>query len=623
MNRYLLITTLLIVFSNIRVANSQTNCECPLADKLKPQISQYFNQGNIDSAKILIRQIKKNKSQICSVLYFNGMTQISLAENKLDDARANLDSEFMILKSLDCPERLSKHYTNYSTLYNFLNKQDSAVHVSLLGLEAAEKAKDTLTQIRLGCNIGAFFDQMGQFNQVLIYETKAFELAKKHNDPYSKAMAFTQISGTYLTQFKNTKNNKYLKLSIQTAQKGLKNAMIVQQLPLALDAYNVISKAYGMKKDFDKSISYADSILMITPRGIDFFYRNLQEAFLRKSDAYYSIGDFKLSKSNADSSVYYGNLFNVMVTVGPLELLYKSSKKLGDEKTALYAFERMTHIEDSLFNIEKNGRIAELEKKYNQVKNEKTIIELQQEDEIKGLRIRVLITLIVVAFFTLILIVLFFRQKNLKKNQQILETEQRLNRSRINPHFFFNALTTLQGIAVKENDGKKVALNLFKFSSLMRKTLESSYNDYITIDQEIEFINQYVELQKLKNPDHFDFNIQIPDEIESDEIIIPSMLIQPFLENAIEHGFSDLESKGILSLNFEIDAQFLVISITDNGTGFKSKNSEKSHISRATQITKDRLYLLQKDKKEKATFDVFEMINGGVKVKIILPLVYK
>ena len=86
-----------------------------------------------------------------------------------------------------------------------------------------------------------------------------------------------------------------------------------------------------------------------------------------------------------------------------------------------------------------------------------------------------------------------FRQKNLKSKQVIMEIEQRLNRSRINPHFFFNALTTLQGLAVKENDGKKIALNLYRFSSLMRKTLESSYNDSVTIEDELNFINQYID----------------------------------------------------------------------------------------------------------------------------------
>jgi tetratricopeptide (TPR) repeat protein len=606
-------------------AHNQQSCECVLAEQLKPQIGYYFNTGNLDSAKILVKQIKTKKTKICDVLYYNGMSQIALAENKLNEARSLLDKEYALLKTMKCPDRLSKHYSNYSTLYNFLNKQDSAVHVSLLGLEAAQEAKDTLTQIRLCTNIGAFFDQMGQYDQVLKYEEMGLKLAKLSNDPYSKAMAYIPISETYLTVFEKSGKKQYLDNSLKTAKEGLISAFEVQQLPLALDAYNVISKAYGFKKDYPRSIAYADSILQNAPRGVEFayFYRNLQTAFLRKSEAYYALQNYKLARSNADSSVHYGNLFNVMVTVGPLELLYKSSKKLGDTETALKAFERMTHLEDSLFSLEKNGRIAELEKKYNQVKNEKTIKELQQEDEIKGLRIRVLIVLIVVALFALLAIVLFFRQKNLKKNQQIMETEQRLNRSRINPHFFFNALTTLQGLAVRENDGKKIALNLFKFSSLMRKTLESTYNDYVSVDQEMEFMNQYVELQKLKDPERFAFEVHIDENLESDSVLVPSMLIQPFLENSIEHGFANIDHKGFLSLELKNDEKNLYITVRDNGSGLKEKGADNKHISRATQITRDRLYLLKKDKKGDASFEVKAASDGGVVVDIVLPLIYK
>lgn len=602
---------------------SQQNCECTFAEQLKPQIGYYFNTGNLDSAKILVKQIKTKKTKICDVLYFNGLSQIALAENKLEEARVLLDKEYALLKTMKCSDRLSKHYSNYSTLYNFLNKQDSAVHVSLLGLEAAEEAGDTMTQIRLCSNIAAFFDQLGQFEKTLEYGEKAMLLAKKSNDPNSKAMAYTQLSGTYMDIVDRGGDKKYLQKSFIAAKEGLKNAFVVQQLPIALDAYNVISKYYSLKKNHQRTLAYADTILQITPPNVDFFYRNVQEAYLRKSEAYFAMGNYNLARLNADSSVYYGNKFNISVTISPLKLLYKSNKKLGKYKESLIAFERMNTIEDSLFNIEKNGKIAELERKYNQAKNEKTILELQQEDEIKGLRIRVLIILIVVAIFTLILIVLFFRQKNLKKNQQIMETEQRLNRSRMNPHFFFNALTTLQGLAVRENDGKKIALNLFKFSSLMRKTLESTYNDYVTVDQEIEFMNQYVELQKLKNPERFEFEVLIDEDLESDSIIVPSMLIQPFLENSIEHGFANIDHKGVLSLELKNDDKNLYIKILDNGSGLQEKEIENKHISRATQITRDRLYLLQKNKKGEASFDVIQNPTGGVIVDIVLPLIFK
>jgi LytS/YehU family sensor histidine kinase len=136
-------------------------------------------------------------------------------------------------------------------------------------------------------------------------------------------------------------------------------------------------------------------------------------------------------------------------------------------------------------------------------------------------------------------------------------------------------------------------------------------------------MNQYVELQKLKDPDRFSFEIEVDENLESDAVLIPSMLIQPFLENSIEHGFSSIDYKGVLSLELMNNDENLFITIKDNGSGLKVKGSESKHISRATQITRDRLYLLQKDKKGNASFDVQENLSGGVIVHIVLPLIYK
>ena len=620
MNRHQTYFLLLFFFGNAQFSISQNTCECPVADQLKQEIGNYFNSGKLDSARALISGIRSGGNRICEAIYFNSMSQVSLAENNLAEARKNLDAEYAILKTMNCPQRLGKHYSNYSTFYNFLNKQDSAVHVSLLGLEAASKANDTITQIRLYSNIGAFFVQMNQHGKALEYEEKGTRLADHHSDSYSKALMYSQIGKTYLILYETNGDEQYLKRAFDAGEIGLKSAMENRLLPLVLDSYYILSQYYIYKKEYALALNYADSILMNAPREGNIFNFNLQAAFSNKSMVYYELGKYPLAKLNADSAVYFGNLFNVQLTISPHDLIYRSAKKMGDFETALRSLERKTFLEDSLFDLEKNGRIAELEEKYNQAKNEKTIVELQQQDEIKGLRIRVLIFLIIVALFAIAIIALFFRQKTLHKNQQILETQQRLNRSRMNPHFFFNALTTLQGLAVRENDGKKIALNLSKFSSLMRKTLESSYNDYVTIDEEIEFMHQYVQLQKLKNPDRFEFVVHIQEGIGSDETIIPSMLIQPFLENAIEHGFSNIEYPGLLTLNFSQEKNNLTISITDNGSGFGQKEADRNHISRATQITKDRLNLLQREKRGSASLEIHELAEGGVAVNIVIPL---
>ena len=219
----------------------------------------------------------------------------------------------------------------------------------------------------------------------------------------------------------------------------------------------------------------------------------------------------------------------------------------------------------------------------------------------------------------------FLRQQSLKHKQRILETEQRLNRARMNPHFFFNALASLQSFALRENDGKALASNLSKFSHIMRETLESTYKEYVTIEQEIEFLNEYLEVQKIRFPQTFSYEVNADSNLDIDELQIPAMIIQPFVENSIEHGFVGVDYPGKVTVNFTSENKELLIQITDNGKGLSTTAKENNeHISRASQIIKDRIYLLNIKLKTKAGFSIDNNSTGnGVFVKIHLPLLYK
>ncbi|MBL0358646.1 MAG: histidine kinase [Chitinophagaceae bacterium] len=191
-----------------------------------------------------------------------------------------------------------------------------------------------------------------------------------------------------------------------------------------------------------------------------------------------------------------------------------------------------------------------------------------------------------------------------------MEAEQRLNRARMNPHFFFNALSSLQSFALQENDGKALAINLSRFSHIMRETLESTYKEYVTIEQEASFLNKYLELQKMRFPLKFSYEITIDDTLEADEMVIPSMIVQPFAENSIEHGFSGIAYAGQISVDFKKLAGWLQIRIVDNGKGLATAPKEENeHISRASQIIKDRIYLLNSKLKTTAAFTIENNTN--------------
>ena len=210
--------------------------------------------------------------------------------------------------------------------------------------------------------------------------------------------------------------------------------------------------------------------------------------------------------------------------------------------------------------------------------------------------------LAITALLFVVIIALFLRQQSLKNKKEILEAEQRLNRARMNPHFLFNSLTALQKIALDNNSGQTLAANLSKFSNIMRATLESTYKEYITIEEEIDFLCKYFDVQKNRFSTAFFYEIEAAENVEINELLIPPMLIQPFIENSIEHGFNNIDYAAKIIVEFIIINNELLISIADNGVGLTNIKKDETHISRANQIIKERLYLLNLKQNTKARF---------------------
>lgn len=157
----------------------------------------------------------------------------------------------------------------------------------------------------------------------------------------------------------------------------------------------------------------------------------------------------------------------------------------------------------------------------------------------------------------------------------------------------------------------------------MRETLENTYREYVTIHQEADFLSEYLKLQVLRFPDKFEYKIH--NLITSPEdILIPSMIIQPFIENSIEHGFANIDYKGDLSIIFKNQENITIIEIKDNGRGLNNQiEKSKTYISRAKQIVTDRIYLLNLKLKSHAKFSIENDKNGpGVIVRIELPVIY-
>ena len=228
---------------------------------------------------------------------------------------------------------------------------------------------------------------------------------------------------------------------------------------------------------------------------------------------------------------------------------------------------------------------------------------------------------IFILFSILLLAILFYflYQSKLKKIQQKnqielnrITLENNLNQSKLtaiksqmNPHFFYNALNTIQSY-ILSNDKKEAIIYLNKFSSLTRTILELTEKKYLSINEEIKTITLYLDLEKARFFNDFNYSISIDKEIDTESIKIPTMLLQPFIENAIKHGLLHLKGKKTINIVFKKTNHSLEISIDDNGIGRKRSeelnlNNRKDHISFATNAIEKRLEILNLNKTNKIT----------------------
>lgn len=161
-----------------------------------------------------------------------------------------------------------------------------------------------------------------------------------------------------------------------------------------------------------------------------------------------------------------------------------------------------------------------------------------------------------------------------------------------------------------------------EFSGLMRMVLENSRKDLITLREDIDFVNFYLKLQKLRFSDKFNYQIQIDENINPEIIRIPPMLTQPFIENAVEHGMRQIEKDGMIQLSYQLENNNLLISVIDNGKGLSVKK-ESNHESLATTITKERIENISRLLKVKIEMKIEgafpEKENKGVKVEFKIP----
>jgi two-component sensor histidine kinase len=312
-----------------------------------------------------------------------------------------------------------------------------------------------------------------------------------------------------------------------------------------------------------------------------------------------------LRENRLRNYIYAGNR---AMAQAELEAYLKKSK-------AFYNQERLRVMEE----LETQYHVKEHERHIDQLNLEKKQVSDQLERRNLLLLISVLLTLLVAAL--VIILVVMLRQRRIVAEKEKITLEQQLLRSQMEPHFIFNTLAVLQTMIRRQETDQSIRY-LQSFAGLLQRSLENSRESLVNLADEVSALTSYLELQQLRFERKFTYQIHIYEGYEEEELMIPPMLLQPFIENAIEHGFRGMAEGGVIALHIQKQGPVLECIIEDNGRGLHDPQPQEGKRSLSGTITRERLVILGKKTGHPASLTITDKHTSGQRglyVRIMIP----
>ncbi|WP_420572215.1 tetratricopeptide repeat protein [Kordia sp.] len=557
-------------------------------------------------------------------------------------------------------------YDNSMKIYRQL---DDSLGVSIVKMSKANvlKAKGDFSQaINTFNDIIVFFERQGAKGK------KKLLMAKTNLSGVYIAMKDWENSSKYLEEVYNdslTKKNKNMLSTIcinltgvKTRQNKPKEALqyakeallLVKRARSKANLYTNIGAIYEKMKKHKLADDYFKKALenyntLKSEHGIQKSYNNIGNNLAKWKK--YKEAEYYLLKSNA--LLEKGNNINSLwYNYEMLSALYEN---IGDFKKSLKFAKKEAKIKDSLLSLEKQREIANYETLYKteKIKREKAVVEQSAMEvtlENQKNRSRFIGALLLM-FFTIIVSVLYISRTRVKKKAalallELQETKKRLAiekqyrdselkalKAQMNPHFIFNALNSIQEYIILNK--KNLASDyLGKFSDLIRTYLNHSSKGLIAVEEELKCLEMYLELEELRFEEKLTYTIEVADDISVSTALIPTMLIQPYVENALKHGLLHKANNRKLSISLAkaIEENIITCIVEDNGIGRKKAleikaMKNKIHQSFGTRVTKERLELLNFGKENLISVQTEDLYEGedpkGTKVTISIPIAKK
>ena len=408
-------------------------------------------------------------------------------------------------------------------------------------------------------------------------------------------------------------------------KKALNHPQLKGNAMYEANLWSNISLMYQQRYELKEAIGAIEKSLgLIDSQKIEFVRPT---AYTNAAMVYLANKDYNKAKKYALEALKFsqdlGNLFMQKSAWGTLSDVYEAE---NDYPKSLEAFKKYTVLKDSLNNQNRRVEISRQEMQFDFDKKEALAkIELNRQSTIKKATVIGASGLVLVSFIGFMMYKrrrdAIGKQKEAEFNVLVYETELKALRAQMNPHFVFNSLNSI-GDYILKNDQDKAQEYVIQFAQLMRMVLENSEQEQVLLSEELKFIGLYLQVESKRLPNRFTYSIVLMDDLDAENILVPPLLLQPFIENSIWHGFKFKNTKGHISVTIKKENDMLLCSVDDNGAGRNISSAEKDQKkSFGIAITENRLKILNQRKLAQGKLCVIDKQNhSGTFIEISLPL---
>ena len=580
-------------------------------------------------------------------------------QGKFSEANAEYERAIPFYVKKNNKERQSMVFRLISLTYSARGYNEKAFENTLQALRITNKLSDVRGVISSPENMANLYKNADEPEKALTYFRLAAQKAKTNNPVrYSRLMGDINL---ILNQLDSSKY--YYQESYRYVTLGTTDTIIRKR---SLSYTNVgIAKVYLKQHKYDSAIAKAKNSLPFFENGNDQISIMTIINLLAKC--------YEAKQYFSTSFLYAKRLFNIARQTGSrpflrdaYELYWQLYDRQGKTDSAYKYSLQYIAIKDSILSDEyrRNIALSEMRSKDEQQKIKISLLQKDQQLSHEKLSLQqqtlksesLMRYTLIASTAAFILIALFIlRNVNLKRKnekqhleyqlelqqlenkkkalefqQRATELEMQALRAQMNPHFIFNCLSSINRF-ILINKTEEASDYLTKFSRLIRMALHNSEKPLITLENDLEALRLYLDLERLRFKNAFNYSVTFINTIDINAVYIPPMLIQPFAENAIWHGLMHKKGIGCLEIQLCAEKKILTCAIVDNGIGrnlaatLNSRSAEKNK-SMGVDITAGRLALLNKSEKEEVALHIEDLVNQegiGCGTKVILTIPYK